>query len=154
MVWNVPQRSIVDDDSITNNLYQSIEGCFAQQPRLPLFLVMVEGNESVILPSGQQFEHASLEKLNTTISHETVERTTFHKQMDRNAPTRNQNSGDAQASIEMTKGKMVRNEPTEKQNSADVKALVQMSKGQMDRNATIENQNSTDVQALVQMLEG
>ena len=53
MVQNVPQRSTVDDVSITNNLYQSIEGCFAQQPRLPLSMVTVEGNESVILPSEQ-----------------------------------------------------------------------------------------------------
>ena len=98
MVRNIPQRSTVDDAAITNNLYQSIEGCFAQQPRLPLSLVTVEGNESVILPSGQQFEHASLEKLDTTRSHETVERTTFHEQMDRNPPTKNQNSADAQAS--------------------------------------------------------
>ena len=36
VVRNVPQRSTVDDAAITNNLYQSIEGCFAQQPRFPL----------------------------------------------------------------------------------------------------------------------
>ena len=86
VVQNVPQRSTIHDVSITNNLYQSIEGCFAQQPRLPLSPVTVEGNESVILPSGQKFEHASIEKLETTRSHETIERTTFHEQMDRNAP--------------------------------------------------------------------
>ena len=70
VVRNVPQRSTVDDVSITNNLYQSIEGCFSQQPRFPLSPVTVEGNESVILPSGKQFKHASLVKLDTTRSHE------------------------------------------------------------------------------------
>ena len=69
VVWNVPQRSIVDYASITNNLYQSIKGCFAQQPRFPLSLVTVEGNESVILPSGKQFEHESIENLGETRSH-------------------------------------------------------------------------------------
>ena len=64
-------------------MYQSIEGCFAPQPRLPLSPVTVEGNESVVLPTGQQFEHSSLKKLDTTRSHETIEITTFHEQMDR-----------------------------------------------------------------------
>ena len=32
--------------------------------------------------------------------------------MDRNAPTKNQNSANAQASIEMTEGQMDRNAPT------------------------------------------
>ena len=73
--------------------------------------VTVEGNESVILPSGKQFEHASLEKLDTTRSHETV-RTTFHEQMDRNAPTKNKNSTYAQASVEITDGQINRNPPT------------------------------------------
>ena len=56
VVWNVLQSSVVDDASITNNSYQSIEDCFAQQPRFPLSPVTIEGNESVVLPSGQQFE--------------------------------------------------------------------------------------------------
>ena len=78
MIPNVPQRSTIDVASITNNSYQSIEGYISKQPRKPLSPIMVEGNERVVLPSGQQFEHASLEKLYATRSHETIEITTFH----------------------------------------------------------------------------
>ena len=38
---------------------------------------MVEGNEIIVLPTRQQFQHASIENLDTTRSHETNERTTF-----------------------------------------------------------------------------
>ena len=89
MVPNVSQRSAIDVATIINNSFQSIENCVAQQPRLPLSLVMVEGNESVVLPSGKQFEHASLERLHTTRRHEILERSTIHVKMDRNAPTKN-----------------------------------------------------------------
>ena len=66
--------------------------------------ITIEGNESVILPSGKQFEHASLKKLDTTRSHETIEITTFHEQMDRNASTKNQNFTIAEALVEIPKG--------------------------------------------------
>ena len=71
---------------------------FSQQPKLSLTAVIVEGNQIVVLPTRHQFKHASLENLDTTRSHETIERNTFDEQMDRNAPTKNQNSIDAQAS--------------------------------------------------------
>ena len=74
--------------------------------------------------------------MDTTRSHETVEITTFHEQMDRNAPTKNQNSADAQDLVEMIEGQIDRNAPTENQNSTDVQTLVQIPKGKMDINAT------------------
>ena len=40
--------------------------------------------------------------------------------MDRNAPTKNQNSADVQDSVEMTGEQMDRNAPIQNQNSADV----------------------------------
>ena len=42
--------------------------------------------------------------MDATRSHETVERTTFHEKMDRNAPIENKNSTNVQDSIELLKG--------------------------------------------------
>lgn len=97
---------------------------------------MVLGNEIVVLPNGKQFEHAYLDKLDTTRRHESIERTTFHEHMDSNARTKNQNSADVQDSVEMNEGQMDGNAPSKNQNYANVQALVQLPEGQMDRNET------------------
>ena len=73
--------------------------------------------------------------MDATKNHEIIERTTFHEQMDRNAPTKNQNTTNVQALEEMLEGQMDRNAPTKNQNYIDVQPLVQMPEGQMHRNA-------------------
>ena len=71
-----PQRSAIDNVVVTNQCNQSIEGCVHQQARERLTSVTVERNGSVE-PNGKQLEHGSIENLDETGRHETIETTAF-----------------------------------------------------------------------------
>ena len=81
---------MVDDDVVTNQSNQSVEGCVPQQARERLNSVIVQRNGSVE-PNEKQLEHGALEKLDETGRHEITEITAFHEHVDRDATIGNQN---------------------------------------------------------------